>query len=359
MLAEYGKLSLADVLAPAIEMADGYPVEQQHVDDDQAPARLAPEVAGVAPHPAPAPRRPAARRRRDLPPAGPRRDAAQARRGREAGARRRARTATTRSSRPTTASTRATSRRSSCAARRRSAASTRPRTSRSWKVQIEEPVKIDVQGHRRLQARLLDAGPRDAPGAEHPRGRGPEGDGLQQRALHPRDLPGDEPGVRRPRLLLRRPVLPAASRRTGLLSKEYAKDAREDDRLGEERPERRSRAIRIRSRREKNPYSDLLAKWPPPPKPKPAAASRPTATIRRACPSDAAHLRGGLLRRHDVGRGGGRRGLGRLRHAVGRLAPGGHRGQDGHRHEPAHAELRRSTRRRARSTSWSRASARA
>lgn len=31
MLAEYGKLSLADVLAPAIEMADGYPVEQQLV----------------------------------------------------------------------------------------------------------------------------------------------------------------------------------------------------------------------------------------------------------------------------------------------------------------------------------------
>ena len=31
MLAEFGKLSLAEVLAPAIEMADGYPVEQQHV----------------------------------------------------------------------------------------------------------------------------------------------------------------------------------------------------------------------------------------------------------------------------------------------------------------------------------------
>lgn len=27
MLAEYGTLSLADVLAPAIDMADGYPVE--------------------------------------------------------------------------------------------------------------------------------------------------------------------------------------------------------------------------------------------------------------------------------------------------------------------------------------------
>ena len=29
MLAEYGRLSLADVLAPSIEMADGYPIEQQ------------------------------------------------------------------------------------------------------------------------------------------------------------------------------------------------------------------------------------------------------------------------------------------------------------------------------------------
>jgi gamma-glutamyltranspeptidase/glutathione hydrolase len=31
MLAEYGKLSLGEVLAPAIDMADGYPVEQQHI----------------------------------------------------------------------------------------------------------------------------------------------------------------------------------------------------------------------------------------------------------------------------------------------------------------------------------------
>jgi len=32
MLAEYGKLSLAEVLGPAIDMADGYPVEQQHIN---------------------------------------------------------------------------------------------------------------------------------------------------------------------------------------------------------------------------------------------------------------------------------------------------------------------------------------
>src|SRR3954451_3921191 len=32
MLADYGKLSLKDVLEPAIEMADGYPIEQQAAD---------------------------------------------------------------------------------------------------------------------------------------------------------------------------------------------------------------------------------------------------------------------------------------------------------------------------------------
>ncbi|HEV7518142.1 MAG TPA: gamma-glutamyltransferase, partial [Thermoanaerobaculia bacterium] len=32
MLAEYGRLSLADVLAPALQMAEGYPIEQQLAD---------------------------------------------------------------------------------------------------------------------------------------------------------------------------------------------------------------------------------------------------------------------------------------------------------------------------------------
>src|SRR5262245_54523233 len=36
MLAEYGKLSLADVLAPAIEMAEGYPIERQLADRIEA-----------------------------------------------------------------------------------------------------------------------------------------------------------------------------------------------------------------------------------------------------------------------------------------------------------------------------------
>src|SRR3970282_118165 len=33
MLAEYGTLSLGDVLAPAIQMADGYPIEADTADD--------------------------------------------------------------------------------------------------------------------------------------------------------------------------------------------------------------------------------------------------------------------------------------------------------------------------------------
>ena len=35
MLAEYGTLSLAEVLAPAIQMADGYPIEAQTAEPDR------------------------------------------------------------------------------------------------------------------------------------------------------------------------------------------------------------------------------------------------------------------------------------------------------------------------------------
>ena len=66
-----------------------------------------------------------------------------------------------------------------------------------------------LQGHRGLQAHALGAGPGDAADAEHPRELRPEVDGLQQRALHPHGVPGDEPGVRGSRLLLRRFALPA------------------------------------------------------------------------------------------------------------------------------------------------------
>ena len=97
---------------------------------------------------------------------------------------------------------------------------------------IEEPVHDELQGHRRLQARPVDAGPGDAPGAEHPGERRPQGDGLQQRALHPHALPGDEPGLRRPRLLLRRPVLPARGAGAGAALEGVREAAARADRAG-------------------------------------------------------------------------------------------------------------------------------
>ena len=131
MLAEFGKLSLAEVLAPAIDMADGYP------DRDGSHGSIEREKKRIAEWPYSKARAAAARgrglggaaRRRDVPPARPRRHAAQAGRGR---ARRRsppARAARTRSWPRTTASTAATSRASSCAARASRAASTPRRTS--------------------------------------------------------------------------------------------------------------------------------------------------------------------------------------------------------------------------------------
>src|SRR5207237_10815956 len=54
----------------------------------------------------------------------------------------------------------------------------------------------DLSRHRRLQAATLVARSRDARGAEYPRDLRSQGDGLQQRALHPHGVQGDEPRVR-------------------------------------------------------------------------------------------------------------------------------------------------------------------
>ena len=73
-----------------------------------------------------------------------------------------------------------------------------------WRPRFEEPVSTNYKGIAVYKLDVVDAGPRHARGAEHSRADGPEGHGLQQRALHPRALPGHESRVRRPRLLLRR-----------------------------------------------------------------------------------------------------------------------------------------------------------
>ena len=124
MLAEYGTLSLADVLAPAIQMADGYPIEAETANSIE---RQKDEIkkwkysrAVFLPHAGPT---------REAPEAGEmfvqtrsRRDAPQARRGGAAGAQGGKEPQGRRSTPRTTASTRETSRASWCAACRRRAA---------------------------------------------------------------------------------------------------------------------------------------------------------------------------------------------------------------------------------------------
>ena len=133
MLAEFGTLSLAEVLAPSIELADGYAIDAETADEIEVREGEAQAVALLEGRDASALRRGArgAGCRRDLPPGrtSQRRCASSSkrkpRRSQPASrARRRCR-------RPTTACTAATSPRNSCAARARKARWSRPATSRT------------------------------------------------------------------------------------------------------------------------------------------------------------------------------------------------------------------------------------
>ena len=127
----------------------------------------------------------------------------------------------------------------------RRAGSSRERISPSWKVHIEEPVSTSYKGIEVYKLTRVDAGPGDAAGAQHPRELRPEGDGLQQHALHPHGVPGDEPRLRRPRLLLRR-RLPAAGGAGPRAALEGLRARpREAHRSGAQRSRRPRPAIRI------------------------------------------------------------------------------------------------------------------
>ncbi len=85
MLAEYGTLSLADVLEPAIQMADGYPIEAQqanNIERQKAWIKQWPYSKAVLPAAPGRDTRRGAPPGRDLPSAGPAGDPAQAGRGR-------------------------------------------------------------------------------------------------------------------------------------------------------------------------------------------------------------------------------------------------------------------------------------
>ena len=184
MLAEFGTLSLAEVLAPVDRarrrLRDRRRDRGSHrgrEGQDQAVAVREGRDA-AARRARRAKRR--SRARSSARPTSPRRS--QARRGGSDGAEGRQVAQGSARRRPTTASTAATSPRNSCAARANRARSITKDDLANWRVKLEEPRAHELSRHRRLQARPLDAGAGDAPGAQHPRELRPQGDGLQQRA---------------------------------------------------------------------------------------------------------------------------------------------------------------------------------
>ncbi len=155
MLAEYGTLSLAEVLAPAIQMADGYPIEAQTRElassaNKDGIKQWKYSRAVFLPH---------AGETREAPEAGEifvQKDLAATSRklvdAERHGAARRGRAARRRSTPPTTASTRETSRGSSCAACRRKAGCSRWRTWRTGRCGSRSRSARRYKGIDRLQA---------------------------------------------------------------------------------------------------------------------------------------------------------------------------------------------------------------
>ncbi len=111
-----------------------------------------------------------------------------------------------------------------------------------WKVRIEEPLHTSYKGIEVYKLPIWQQGPvmlQTLNLLENVDDL--KGTGLQLRALHPHALPGDEPRLRRPRLLLRRPLLPARGAGEGAAVEGVREVPLRDHRLGSQRPEREAR----------------------------------------------------------------------------------------------------------------------
>ena len=202
-----------------------------------------------------------------------------------------------------------------------------------WRPRLEEPVKTSYKGIDVYKLTVWTQGPAMLQALNLLEGTDLQGDGLQLAALHPHPVPGDQHGLRRPRLLLRRPDLPAGGAGGGAALEGVRPQA-----LGRHarRPQRSGRAPRrslSRSRAATNPFQALLDAWRSVPGPGhgPARARPP----RAGSASRPRERRG-----HDLGDRGGRRRLGGVDDAERRLEPGGRRRPDRHRAQPAHAGVR-------------------
>ena len=271
MLAEFGTMSLKEVLAPAIQMADGYPIEQQAADTIERQKgeikKWPPSVAVFLTHPGERARR-RSRARSSSRPTSRRRSASWSRPSKRRS--RRARAARRPSTPPTTGSTRGTSRASSCAARANSAASSPRQDLANWKVHIEEPVVtrykgIDVyklntwvQGPVMLQAlNMLEPMDLKAMGYNSARYIHTLYQVMNLTYADRDFYYGD-------------PYMPPATPLKGLLSKEYARERAKLINWDKNDPNVKP-GDPYPFQGETNPYTKFLANWPPPP-PKPTGA---------------------------------------------------------------------------------------
>ncbi len=208
MLAEFGTLSLKDVLAPSIEMADGYPIEGQAADGierQKAEIKKWPYSKTVfLPHAGESREAPHAGeifRQADL--AATLRKLVEAEQQALAAGKSRKEAIYAAYDRFYKGDIAQEFVRGS----QRDGRLAHSRGSRQMEGARRRAGDDRLQGRPGLQAHGVDPGPGSAPVAEHAGRRRCEVDGLQQRPLHPHALPGHEHGVRRSRLLLRRHLL--------------------------------------------------------------------------------------------------------------------------------------------------------
>ena len=229
MLAEYGTLTLADVLAPAIQMADGYPIEAQTADEIEAEkARIKQwkySAAVFLPH---------LGAEREAPAAGEvfvQRDLAVTLRKLVEAEREARRTGKSRKQAIYAAYDRFykgdIARELVRGVREEGGLITLDDLAR-WKVKIEEPLSTDYKGISVYKLPAWQQGPVMLQTLNILENVDLKALGYNSARLHPHALPGDEPGLRRPRLLLRRPGLPAgrAGARTPLQSLRQGSDSR-------------------------------------------------------------------------------------------------------------------------------------
>jgi gamma-glutamyltranspeptidase / glutathione hydrolase len=191
MLAEYGTMSLKDVLAPSIEMADGYPIEAgaaNSIEAQKAEIKKWPYSKAVF-----------------LPHAGESREAPHAGE---------------------------IFKQTDLAATLRKLVDAEQQALKAGKSRKDAIYAAHDRFYKGDIAKEFARGSQEmgglgaASGVEHPRDPRREGDGLQQLALRAHGVSGDEPGVRRSRFLLRRYLFPAGRTSQGSVVEGVCENAR-------------------------------------------------------------------------------------------------------------------------------------